>query len=82
MRIMEDLNYRVQNFSRHLIQWNRFFLLWVEQAQLGALMEMNADVPFFEKFFLGGPYNLRGWDYREAGPQDRANQWVEIHTVI
>ena len=29
----------------------------------------NADVPFFEKFFLGGPYNLRGWDYREAGPQ-------------
>ena len=32
----------------------------------------DADVPFFEKFFLGGPYNLRGWDYREAGPQDES----------
>jgi outer membrane protein insertion porin family len=27
-------------------------------------------VPFFEKFFLGGPYNLRGWDYRDAGPNE------------
>lgn len=28
----------------------------------------DANVPFFEKFFLGGPYSLRGWDYRDAGP--------------
>ena len=37
---------------------------------LGRFDGKDADVPFFEKFFLGGPYNLRGWDYREAGPQD------------
>lgn len=37
---------------------------------LGRFDGNDADVPFFEKFFLGGPYNLRGWDYREAGPQD------------
>jgi outer membrane protein insertion porin family len=36
---------------------------------LGRFDGKDADVPFFEKFFLGGPYNLRGWDYREAGPQ-------------
>jgi outer membrane protein insertion porin family len=36
---------------------------------LGRFDGEDADVPFFEKFFLGGPYNLRGWDYREAGPQ-------------
>ena len=36
---------------------------------LGRFNGEDADVPFFEKFFLGGPYNLRGWDYRDAGPQ-------------
>ena len=36
---------------------------------LGRFDGEDSDVPFFEKFFLGGPYNLRGWDYREAGPQ-------------
>ena len=34
---------------------------------LGRFNGDDADVPFFEKFFLGGPYNLRGWDYRDAG---------------
>ena len=34
---------------------------------LGRLNGKKADVPFFERFFLGGPYNLRGWDYRDAG---------------
>ena len=37
---------------------------------LGRFNGDDEDVPFFEKFFLGGPYNLRGWDYREAGPQE------------
>ena len=36
---------------------------------LGRFDGKDADVPFFDKFFLGGPYNLRGWDYREAGPR-------------
>ena len=42
-------------------------------GKLGTLGRFNgddADVPFYEKFFLGGPYNLRGWDYRDAGPQE------------
>ena len=34
---------------------------------LGRLNGKKADVPFFDRFFLGGPYNLRGWDYRDAG---------------
>jgi len=28
------------------------------------------DVPFFEKYFLGGAYNLRGFEYRKVGPID------------
>ena len=42
-------------------------------GKLGTLGRFNgedSDVPFYEKFFLGGPYNLRGWDYRDAGPQE------------
>jgi len=29
---------------------------------IGRFNGEEADVPFFERFFLGGPYNLRGWD--------------------
>lgn len=28
------------------------------------------NVPFYERFFLGGPYTLRGFEYREVGPKD------------
>lgn len=27
-------------------------------------------VPFFDKYFLGGPYSLRGFEFREVGPKD------------
>lgn len=27
-------------------------------------------VPLFDRFFLGGAYNMRGFDYREVGPRD------------
>ena len=40
---------------------------------LGRYNGKDSDVPFFEKFFLGGPYNLRGWDYRDAGPQNNVS---------
>jgi outer membrane protein insertion porin family len=30
----------------------------------------STDVPLFERFFLGGLYSLRGYDYREVGPKD------------
>lgn len=28
----------------------------------------GSDLPFFERYFLGGPNNLRGYDFRKAGP--------------
>jgi outer membrane protein insertion porin family len=31
----------------------------------------SADVPFFDKFFLGGPYTLRGFEYRQVGPRNQ-----------
>lgn len=32
----------------------------------------NQTVPFFERFYLGGPYSLRGFRFREVGPKDPA----------
>lgn len=32
------------------------------------------DVPIFERLFLGGANNLRGYDYREAGPKDNIGE--------
>ncbi len=29
------------------------------------------DVPFFEKYFLGGAYNMRGYKYRKFGPLEK-----------
>jgi outer membrane protein insertion porin family len=30
----------------------------------------NAEVPIFERFFLGGPNSLRGWKFRQVSPHD------------
>ncbi|MGA3006408.1 MAG: BamA/TamA family outer membrane protein, partial [Opitutaceae bacterium] len=27
-------------------------------------------IPYFDRYFLGGPYDLRGFAYREVGPKD------------
>ncbi len=34
----------------------------------------SADVPYFDKFFLGGPYTLRGFQYRAVGPTDSTGE--------
>lgn len=41
-------------------------------ARLGAINSYgdSTTVPFFDRYFLGGPYTLRGFDYRDVGPKD------------
>jgi outer membrane protein insertion porin family len=34
----------------------------------------DSNVPIFERLFLGGANNLRGYDYREAGPKDSSGE--------
>lgn len=68
------------DYGRAELQGARFFKTFDAMSQvvtlsgrtgtLGRYDGEEADVPFFEKFFLGGPYNLRGWDYRDAGPRE------------
>jgi len=34
----------------------------------------STEVPFYDRFYLGGPDSLRGFDYRDVGPRDRDDE--------
>ena len=34
----------------------------------------DSDVPFFDRWFLGGPNTLRGFGFRDVGPKDENNE--------
>jgi outer membrane protein insertion porin family len=38
------------------------------------------DVPIFDRYFLGGPNNLRGFEYRKVGPKDINNDPIGGNT--
>ena len=64
------LEFQGARFFKTFDAMDQVFSVMGRVGTLGRFNGEDADVPFFEKFFLGGPYNLRGWDYREVGPQD------------
>ena len=41
-------------------------------ARVGSISPLGQGdlVPFYDRFYLGGPNNLRGFDFREVGPRD------------
>jgi len=41
----------------------------------------NNNVPFFERWYLGGAYSLRGFKYREASPQEAGIRGVGFEPV-
>jgi outer membrane protein insertion porin family len=45
--------------------------VWEVVGKLGVVDTFGDSrrVPYFERFFLGGGYSLRGYDYRDIGPQ-------------
>ena len=59
----------------------QFFPIFEYQSQVVALLGRfgvitpysDADIPFFDRFFLGGPDTLRGYDHRDVGPVDSAS---------
>ena len=38
-------------------------------------------VPLFERFFLGGPYTIRGFNYRDVGPKDENGEPIGGRTM-
>ncbi len=63
----------------------QFFSLWGDtilsfEGMFRAVEGSN--IPIFERLFLGGANNLRGFDYREAGPKDTAGEPLGGKTSI
>ncbi len=67
------------NYYRFEMRGSQFFPVFEPQTQVlslvGRVGTMDAfspsdRVPFFDRFFLGGPNTLRGFNFREVGPID------------
>ena len=59
---IESAYYYPGFFDRHV---------WEVYGKLGVVDTFGDSrrVPYFDRFFLGGPYTLRGHDYRDIGPR-------------
>jgi len=60
----------------------QYFPMFETQTQVLALLARGGviqqygksqDVPYYDKYFLGGPYDMRGFEYRDVGPKDPAS---------
>jgi outer membrane protein insertion porin family len=59
---------------------SKFFPLFETQNQVLAVLGRTGvldsfgdtrQVPFYDRFYLGGPYTLRGFEFRDVGPRTR-----------
>lgn len=64
---------------------SQFFPLFETQVQVLSLIGRagvidafgdSAEVPFFDRFYLGGPTDLRGFEYRQVGPKNNLGEPV------
>lgn len=51
------------------LKWDTIFSVNAGMATVQGINQDN-DVPIFEREYLGGPYNLRGFRFRDVGPYD------------
>ena len=67
------------NFYRFEFRGSQFFPIFETQAQVLALIARagviqnfgaTKQLPYYDSFYLGGPYTLRGFENREVGPRD------------
>jgi outer membrane protein insertion porin family len=68
-----------ENYYSNEFRGAQYFPVFESQTQVLALLAhggviqqygKSQDVPYYDKFFLGGPYDLRGFEYRDVGPKD------------
>ena len=53
-------------------------------AHAGTIMPYGnrGDVPIFDRYFLGGPNTMRGFDYKDVGPKDANNEPIGGNTMM
>jgi outer membrane protein insertion porin family len=72
-----------ENYYSIEFRGSQFFPIFDTQTQVLGLRARagvienygkSVTVPYYDRFFLGGPYNLRGFEYRDVGPRDEFNE--------
>ncbi|HEY5777905.1 MAG TPA: outer membrane protein assembly factor BamA [Terrimicrobiaceae bacterium] len=66
---VEDYGISLEAAKYVLLPWDIIFLVKGELAVVDSYGGSD-DVPIFDRLYLGGSNNLRGFDYREVGPVD------------
>lgn len=74
---------KINNFYRLEFRGSQFFPVFETQAQVLSLIARggvtqnfgdSTDVPFYRKFYLGGPNDLRGFEFRDVSPRDQFDE--------
>ncbi|MEY2878959.1 MAG: hypothetical protein RLZZ15_1339 [Verrucomicrobiota bacterium] len=76
---------KINNFYNVEFRGSQFFPLFETQAQVISLIGRggvvqnygkSTDVPYYRKFYLGGPTDLRGYEFRTISPRDTSGEVV------
>jgi len=65
----------------HFPRWDLILLLNAEIATVDKWGN-GSQVPIFERLFLGGANNLRGFDYRDVGPHDQNGEPIGGNSML
>ena len=74
---------RINNYYSVEVRGSQFFPVFETQTQVLALIGRGGviqnfgkadDVPYYSKFYLGGPTTLRGYEFRDVAPRDSFNE--------
>ncbi len=66
---VQDYGVSLESAKYFLLPWDIIFLIKGEIAVVDTWGDSDS-VPIFDRLYLGGANNLRGFDYREVGPVD------------
>ncbi len=74
---------QINNFYSLEFRGSQFFPVFETQTQVLSLIARGgvvqnfgdaADVPFYNKWYLGGPTTLRGYEFRDVSPRDQFDE--------
>lgn len=60
--------------SQHWNPWSDHVLSFRERVGVVDHYGDSNRVPIFDRYFLGGPFSMRGFDYRDVGPVDEDDE--------
>lgn len=60
--------------------WDHIFFLRGHAGSMEPYGD-SEDIRIFDRYFLGGPRNLRGFEYREVGPKDEQGEPIGGRTI-